>query len=66
MDMNAVERFNGALPARLGAIVAAKLGTTATFLRWERDHKTGADVPVFSVPVEHHAQARALGLTVEN
>jgi hypothetical protein len=62
---NAVEQLNASLPDRLVANVAKKLGVPVSFLRWDT-HRTGAQVPVFRVPVEAVASAVALGLTVEN
>jgi hypothetical protein len=57
---------NERLAQRLADGVSAKLGTPVEFARWERDSKTGADVPVFRVPAGLMAQAKSLGLTVES
>lgn len=53
------------LPSRLANHVSQRLGTEATFVRWERDPRTGADTPVFAVPAHAVLAAKALGLTVE-
>lgn len=50
---------------RLTAAVAKRLGVTVAFLRWDRDSRTGADIPVFAVPAAIIVDARALGLTAE-
>lgn len=51
------------LAGRLTAHVSAKLGVPVEFAEW-REHKTGAQVPVFAVPATHAQQARELGLTI--
>lgn len=58
--------YQAALGPRLAKHVSAKLGSPATFLRWDRDAKTGADIPVFKVAASVTSFARDLGLTVEN
>jgi hypothetical protein len=56
--------YRAALGPRLAGHASAKLGAAVEFVRWDHDHKTGADVPVFSVPADRAAAARALGLSV--
>lgn len=53
------------LPSRLANHVSQRLGTDCSFVGWQRDPKTGADVPIFAVPAHAVIAARALGLTVE-
>lgn len=53
------------LHVRLTDAVAHRLGVTVSFLRWQRDPRTGADTPIFVVPADRVQDARALGLTVE-
>lgn len=53
------------LQDRLTNAVAKRLGVAARFIRWERNERTGADTPIFAVPVDAIATARELGLTVE-
>lgn len=52
------------LEQRLADAVRRKLGAPVTLARWVKDQRTGADIPVFDVPVSHQARARELGLTV--
>lgn len=62
----AVNNYRDAMGPRLAGHVSVKLGTTATFIRWDRDSKTGADVPVFSVPANKREQAIARYWVEEN
>lgn len=52
------------LPSRLAHHVSQRLGTEATFVRWQRN-PNGSDTPVFAVPAHAVIAAKALGLTVE-
>lgn len=36
--------------SRIARAVTQRLGVTAVFLRWQRDTRTGADLPVLGVP----------------
>jgi hypothetical protein len=58
------QRAADELAARLTGHVAAKLGCAVSFVCWRR-LPCGADLPIFRVPPDRVAAARALRLTVE-
>ena len=50
---------------KLVSVVSAKLGARVSLKRWDVERRTGAEIPVFSVPHSLVAAAQALGLTAE-
>lgn len=50
------------LDARLIAAVTQRLGVPVRIVLWDEHRPTGAKIPVFAVPADKVAEARALGL----
>ena len=64
MNTSSTTALSPTIESRLAACVAKKMGCETTFVRWDLDLRTGASIPVFSVPMDRRDDAAALGLRV--